>query len=110
VRADLVQAEEKEDERVRNARKGELPIGERDEGDEADDQRVFERPVVPVPRIDRERDPDGSEKDGESEEVASMPGDAVDLYFEPLPWCPRCCCFNALLAVTVAWHAADPGS
>jgi hypothetical protein len=48
MRADLVQAEKNEDQRIRDAREGELLVGEGDNNDEGSDQRVLERPVVPV--------------------------------------------------------------
>ena len=69
MRADRVEGEEHEDERVGEPGQREAPVRERENQHDEHDERVLERPVRAMARTDREDEPEDGEERGEARDI-----------------------------------------
>jgi len=72
MRANGVQAEEHEDERVRDAREQQALVAQGENDSRHDDERILQCPVGPIVRVDGQCDPYDGVKHAEDEKVAAM--------------------------------------
>jgi hypothetical protein len=78
VRTDLVQYEEHEQARVREIGQPQAAIRQREQRYRDEDDHVLQQPVLPVPRRDREREPDERERRQQDQRIPVFLADHHD--------------------------------